>query len=128
MAESEKITINMGVVDLGQVDLLVEQGFYSSRTDFIRSAIRRQLDTHGQEVKETVTRKAFTMGIVSYSRGELERLHAEGKMLDIRTLGLLHLASDIEPELARHTIQSVTVYGVFRASESVKAALADRTT
>ncbi len=128
MAESEKITINMGVVDLGQIDLLIEQGFYSSRTDFIRSAIRRQLDAHGAEVKETVARRSFTLGIVSYSRKDLERYRAEGTVLDVRTVGMLHLAGDVDTELAKETIRSVAVRGVFRASDQVRAALADRMT
>lgn len=126
MAESEKITINMGVVDLGQIDLLVEQGFYSSRTDFIRTAIRRQLDSHGTEVKQTVARMSFNVGLISYSRGDLEKYRAQGKELDLRALGLLRLSNDIDPDLARQTIRSLTVRGVFRASDAVKAALSDR--
>ena len=126
MADTEKITINMGVVDLGQIDLLVEQGFYSSRTDFIRAAIRRQLDMHGDEVKQSVTRRAFVIGVLSYSRQELERRREKGEMLDVRVVGLVRLDSDITPDLARSTIESLTIRGVLRAPDSVKTALADR--
>jgi Arc/MetJ-type ribon-helix-helix transcriptional regulator len=126
MADTEKITINLSVVDLGQMDLLVEQGFYSSRTDLIRTAIRRQLDLHGTEIKATVARKRLVVGVLSYSRSELERRREAGEVLDILVLGMLILQSDVTPELAQATIRSVELHGVLRAAEPVKAALSDR--
>ena len=126
MAESEKITINMSVVDLGQVDLLVEEGFYTNRTDFIRTAIRNQLNTHGEVLKQTLTRKSFAVGIIFYTRKELENYQKTGTMLDLRVVGMIAIANDITPELARATIHSVEIHGVFRASDAVKSALADR--
>ena len=126
MADTEKVTINMSVVDLGQVDLLVEQGFYSSRTDFIRTAIRRQLDLHADEVRQTVTRKTLAIGAVVYERQELERIREAGEMRDVRVVGLVVINNDVPAELARATIRSLEVHGVLRASNEVKAALADR--
>jgi Arc/MetJ-type ribon-helix-helix transcriptional regulator len=123
---SEKITINLGVVDLGQIDLLVQEGFYSNRTDLIRSAIRNQLTTHAEIVKETVARKAFVLGLQDYSRIDLEALQAAGEVLQIQVLGLARIADDVSPELARATIESVVVLGALHASAAVKAALADR--
>ena len=126
MPEAEKITINMNVVDLGKVDLLVEEGFYSNRTDFIRTAIRNQLSRHEDDVRHTVTRKALFIGVLGYDRAELEALRASGEMLTISVTGLLSISNDVSPELALQTIQSIKVVGVFRASKSVKEALADR--
>jgi Arc/MetJ-type ribon-helix-helix transcriptional regulator len=126
MPEAEKITINMNVVDLGKVDLLVEEGFYSNRTDFIRTAIRNQLSRHEDDVRQTVTRKALFIGVLHYDRAELEALKATGEMLTISAIGLLTLASDVPPELALQTIRSIKVVGSFRASKPVKEALADR--
>ena len=126
MADTEKVTINMSVVDLGQVDLLVEEGFYSSRTDFIRTAIRNLLAVHSEVVKQSVVRKTMAIGVVGYSQGELEKFVAEGKQLEIRVVGLFVLESSVSPELARAAIRSLKVLGVFRASDEVKAALADR--
>lgn len=126
MSDTEKITLNLGVVDLGQVDLLVEQGFYSSRTDFIRTAIRNQLVAHADQLKQTVARKSSVLGVVGFSRHDLEQVRAEGKQLEISAVGLLVLADDISPELALATIKSLNVYGVLRASEAVKAALQKR--
>jgi Arc/MetJ-type ribon-helix-helix transcriptional regulator len=127
MAESEKITINMNMVDLGQIDLLVDEGFYSNRTDFIRTAIRNQLNTHSDSVKQTIARRTMGVGVVSYDKAILERYRAAGEHVEIKIVGLLHLSNDITPELARETISAVQVYGVFRASDEVKKALADRT-
>jgi Arc/MetJ-type ribon-helix-helix transcriptional regulator len=126
MPEAEKITINMNVVDLGKVDLLVEEGFYSNRTDFIRTAIRNQLSRHEDDVRQTVTRKALLIGVLHYDRADLEEVRAEGETLAISVTGLLSIGSDVSPELALATIQSIKVVGVFRASASVKEALADR--
>ena len=126
MAETEKITINMSVVDLGQVDLLVAEGFYSSRTDFIRTAIRSQLATHADAVKQSVTRKTLALGVVSYGRLELEAARRAGQQLDIRVVGMVTLEADVTPELAEATIRRLEVHGVFRATDFVKAALADR--
>jgi Arc/MetJ-type ribon-helix-helix transcriptional regulator len=126
MPEAEKITINMNVVDLGKVDLLVEEGFYSNRTDFIRTAIRNQLSRHEDDVRLTVTRRALAIGVLHYDRAELEAVKAAGEMLTISVTGLLSLGNDVTPELARQTIQSIKVVGVFRASKSVKEAVADR--
>ena len=123
MADSEKITINMSVVDLGQVDLLVEEGFYANRTDFIRTAIRNLLNSHDSTVRQTVIRRSLVLGTLHYSRKDLERLQAEGSKVVIKVIGLLSLASDISPELAQATIESVQVYGVFRADEVVKEVL-----
>jgi Arc/MetJ-type ribon-helix-helix transcriptional regulator len=126
MPEAEKITINMNVVDLGKVDLLVEEGFYSNRTDFIRTAIRNQLSRHEDDVRHSVTRRAILIGVLHYDRAELEEIKASGEMLTISAVGLLSIGTDVPPELALQTIQSVKVIGVFRASKSVKEALADR--
>lgn len=123
---TEKITINLGVVDLGQIDLLVQEGFYSNRTDLIRTAIRNQLATHAEVVRETVARKTFVLGLQHYSRRELEAVQAAGQRLQIQVLGLASIAEDVSPELARATIDSVVVLGALHASPAVKAALADR--
>lgn len=126
MADTEKVSMNMSVVDLGHIDLLVDQGFYSSRTDFLRAAIRSQLERHDEVVKQTVVRRTIAMGAVVYDRASLERFQSNGEMVKIKVLGLVNLANDITPELARATIQSVEVFGAFRAAPAVKEALADR--
>ena len=123
---TEKITINLGVVDLGQIDLLVREGFYSNRTDLIRTAIRNQLATHSEVVRETVARKTLALGLQHYSRRDLEAVQAAGQTLQIQVLGLASIAEDVSPELARATIDSVVVLGVLHASPAVKAALVDR--
>lgn len=125
--KSEKITINIGLVDLGQIDLLVHEGFYANRTDFIRTAIRRQLEMRSGPVDESVQRRALTLGSRHYSRRELEELRAAGRTVELRVLGLATLAADVSPELALATITSVEVLGAFRAPRAVKAALAPRT-
>ena len=124
--DSEKITINLGYVDLGHIDLMVQEGFYSNRTDFIRTAIRNQLDRHAEVVKQSVARKSVELGLRHYSREDLEAARAAGQTLHIRVLGLASIASDVTPELARATIASVAVLGALHASPAVKAALADR--
>jgi Arc/MetJ-type ribon-helix-helix transcriptional regulator len=124
---SEKVTINIGLVDLGQIDLLVDEGFYANRTDFIRTAIRRQLETRADSVDKTVVRRALTLGTQQYGRRELEELQVAGRMVDLRVLGLATIADDVSPELALATIASVEVLGAFRAPRAVKAALASRT-
>lgn len=126
LPDAEKITVNLGFVDLGQIDLLVKEGFYSNRTDFIRSAIRQQLMHHGDAVRQVVARNTFTLGLKSYTRAELEALQDAGEQLHIRGLGLTSIAPDVSPELARATIASLVVLGSLIASPSVKAALADR--
>jgi Arc/MetJ-type ribon-helix-helix transcriptional regulator len=125
--KSEKITINVGLVDLGQIDLLVDEGFYANRTDFIRTAIRRQLETRSSAVDDSVARRTLTLGIQHYSRSELEELRASGRTVELRVLGLASIADDVSPELALATIASVEVLGSFRAPSAVKAALAPRT-
>ena len=126
VGETEKLTINLGVVDLGQIDLLVQEGFYSNRTDLIRTAIRNQLSAHGDEVKRTVARRTLVLGLQQFGRADLERALAAGQMLQIHVLGLARIANDVSPELARATIQSVEVLGAFHASAAVRHALADR--
>ena len=125
-AETEKITINLGFVDLGQIDLLVQEGFYSNRTDFIRTAIRNQLATHAEVVKKSVTRHTLELGLRHYTRDDLEAVRAAGEKLQIQVLGLASIADDVTPELARATIDSIVVLGALHASAAVKAALADR--
>ena len=124
--ETEKITINLGPVDLGQIDLLVQEGFYSNRTDFIRTAIRGQLATHADVVKHSVARKTLVLGVQHYTRRDLEAVRAAGQQLQINVLGLASIAEDVSPELAVATIESVVVLGALRASPAVKAALAGR--
>ena len=125
--ETEKITINLGYVDLGHVDLMVRERFYSNRTDFIRTAIRNQLERHADVVKQSTARKSLDLGLRNYSREDLEAVQRTGEMLHINVLGLASIAQDITPELARATIASVSVLGALHASPAVKAALADRT-
>jgi Arc/MetJ-type ribon-helix-helix transcriptional regulator len=126
LTELEKITINMGPVDLGQIDLLVREGFYQNRTDFIRTAIRNQINTHAEAVKQTVVRKELVLGLQHYTRSDLETVRAAGETLEIKVLGLASIADDVSPELALETIASLEVLGAFRASPATKAALASR--
>jgi len=127
LADTEKITINLGFVDLGYVDLMVREGFYSNRTDFIRTAIRNQLERHADVVKQSAARKGLDLGLRNFSREDLEAARRAGEMLHINVLGLASIAHDVTPELARATIASVSVLGALRASPAVKAAIADRT-
>ncbi|WP_207477927.1 CopG family transcriptional regulator [Arenibaculum pallidiluteum] len=126
LADSEKITINLGYVDLGHVDLLVQEGFYSNRTDFIRTAIRNQIDRHAEVCRQAVTRKSVDLGLRHYGRADLEAARDAGQMLHIRVLGLASIGRDVTPELARAAIASVSVLGALHADPAVKAALADR--
>ncbi len=124
--ETEKLTINLGVVDLGQIDLLVQEGFYSNRTDLIRTAIRKQLAVHADTVQQTVARRTLLLGLQHLSRADLEQARDAGQRLQIQVLGLARIANDVSPELARAAIASVEVLGAFHASAAVRSALADR--
>ncbi len=126
MSDTEKITINMSAVDLGKVDLLVQEGLYSNRTDFIRTAIRNALDKHNVEIQQSVTRHAFGIGIIHYDKSEFEEFKSQGKKLQIRIIGMLDLSGKITPELADAVVESVQVRGIFQAPEDVKKVLADR--
>ncbi|HYE53122.1 MAG TPA: CopG family transcriptional regulator [Azospirillaceae bacterium] len=126
LADSEKITINLGFVDLGQIDLLVQEGFYSNRTDLIRTAIRNQLDRHADAVRQATARRSVDLGLRQITRADLEAALEAGRMLDIRVLGLATIAADVTPDLARAAIASLSVLGALHASPAVKAALADR--
>ena len=125
-SDAEKITINLGYVDLGQIDLLVTESFYSNRTDFIRTAIRNQLAVHGDVVKQAVARKMLVLGLQHFTASELEAVRRAGDRLEIRVLGLATIAADVSVELALETIGSITVLGALHASTAVKAALASR--
>jgi len=122
MAETEKITINMNVVDLGQVDLLVEQGFYSNRTDFIKTAIRNQITSHAKVIEKVMIDKAYLIGITHFDRKSLEQVAKSNKVLDIKVVGMLVLKEDIDVELAKKTIKAIKVFGVFKASSELKKA------
>lgn len=125
-ADSEKITLNLGFVDLGKTDVLVREGFYASRADFIRTAIRNQLDREESAAQATATRQDLTLGIHHYTRAQLEAAQACGEVIDVKVLGLASIADDVTPELALATIRSLKVLGALHASRSVKDALADR--
>ena len=124
--DSEKITINLGFVDLGHIDLLVQDGFYTNRTDLIRTAIRNQIASHAGEAKKSITRQTLELGLRNYTKADLEAIMASGQKLHIKVLGLVTLAADISPELALATIESVTVLGALHASKEIKAALGGR--
>ena len=124
--QTEKITINLGFVDLGQIDLLVQECFYSNRTDFIRTAIRKQLAEHAEVVKQTVARKTLVLGLQHYTRQDLEAVLSAGEMLDIQVLGVASIAEDVTPQLAVSVINSINVFGVLQTSFEVRSALADR--
>jgi Arc/MetJ-type ribon-helix-helix transcriptional regulator len=126
VGDTEKLTINLGVVDLGQIDLLVQEGFYSNRTDLIRTAIRNQLALHADQVQRTVARRTLVLGIQNITRADLLHAQREGQMLHIHVVGLARIAEDVTPELARATIKTVEVLGAFHASQPVRIALADR--
>lgn len=124
--DSEKITINLGYIDLGQIDLLVADGFYANRTDLIRTAIRNQLSRHDEALRKSVARKQLDLGLRHFSRADLEAVRAAGESLEVQVLGLASIAADVSPELALETIASIQVLGALHASPAVKAALGDR--
>lgn len=122
----EKITINLGPIDLGQIDLLVSEGFYANRSDLIRTAIRNQLQAHAEVVRQTVARRSLVLGMHHYTRADLERARAAGERLQIQVLGMASIANDVSAELALETIESIVVLGALHASSAVKTALAER--
>jgi Arc/MetJ-type ribon-helix-helix transcriptional regulator len=124
--DTEKITINLGYVDLGRIDLLVQEGFYSNRTDLIRTAIRNELGTHSDAVNQSIVRHTLELGLRDYSRADLEAVKAAGETLHIKVVGLARIAADVSPELALSTIGSISVLGALQATAKVKSALADR--
>jgi Arc/MetJ-type ribon-helix-helix transcriptional regulator len=126
LAESEKITINLGLIDLGQIDLLVNEGFYSNRTDLIRTAIRNQLNIHADVVRQTVARKSLVLGLHHFGRADLEAALQAGERLQIQVLGMASIADDVSTELALATIDSIYVLGALHASSALKTALAGR--
>ena len=126
VGDTEKMTINVGVVDLGQVDLLVQEGFYSNRSDLVRTALRNQLALHADVLKQTVARRTLTVGLQHYGRADLERVVAAGQRLQVQVVGLARIGDDVTPELARAAIESVTVLGAFQAPADVRRALSDR--
>jgi Arc/MetJ-type ribon-helix-helix transcriptional regulator len=126
LPETDKVTINLGLVDLAQMDLLVEEGFYTNRTDFVRTAIRKQLERHEEAIRQTAVRKRFVTGLQRYSKAELEKSVAAGEQLEIHVLGLATIDDDVTPELALAAIASIRVLGAFLAPGPVKAALAER--
>ena len=127
MSETEKITINMGAVDLGKIDLLVQEGSYTNRTDFIRTAIRNQIDKHNLEIQQSVTRNSFVVGALIYDRKDLEKMRAKGEKINLKIIGLLHLQNDIDTELASQVIESIQVRGIFQASDDVRKVLSEKT-
>ncbi len=124
MSDTEKITINLGAVDLGKIDLLVEHGHYSNRTDFIRTAIRSQLDKHTLEVQQSVTRHSFGVGAFQHNLDDFERYKAKGEKIKISIVGIYSIPNDVPTSLAVETIDSIKVYGIFQANSAVKDALA----
>jgi len=126
LVDSEKITINLGLIDLGQIDLLVQEGFYSNRTDLIRTAIRNQIAVHADVLRQTVARRTLVLGLQHFSKQDLEAVRKSGTKLRIQVLGLVRIADDVSAALARETIESIAVLGALHASPAVKAALADR--
>lgn len=126
-SESEKVTINLGYVDLGRIDLLVQEGFFSNRTDFIRTAIRNQLNSQSAEVTRSIDRHTLELGLLELGTGDLEAALAAGEMLHIKVVGLVRIAADVTPELALKTIGSLTVLGALQATPQIKSALAPRT-
>jgi len=125
-ADTEKVTINLGAIDLGHIDLLVEESFYSNRTDFIRTAIRNQLATHAEALKQTVARRTLVLGLQQFSKRDLESIKASGTKLRIQVLGLVRIHDDVTPSLALQTIESISVLGALHASAAVKTALSGR--
>lgn len=126
MPDSEKITINMSAVDLGKIDLLVQEGLYSNRTDFIRTAIRSQLEKHTFEIQQSITRYSYVIGVLTFNRADFERRRQNNERLKIAIVGLLHFQNDISPELAAEVVESIRVRGIFIAPDVVKAAVEDR--
>ena len=125
-ADSEKLTLNLGYVDLGRIDLLVREGFYANRSDVIRTAIRKHLDAHDTQLRQSSERLTLELGLRRFSRADLEEAKAAGRILHVRVLGLASFDDDVSPDLARETIGSITVLGALQASAAIKAALADR--
>ena len=126
MPDTEKITINMSAVDLGKIDLLIQEGLYSNRTDFIRTAIRSQMEKHTFEIQQSVTRHSYVIGVLTYNRADFEKRKAKHEKFKIAIVGLLHLQDDISPDLAAEVVESIQVHGIYIASDAVKAAIADR--
>lgn len=123
----EKITINMEPVDLGRIDVLVAQGLFANRTDLIRTAIRNLLDRHDTVINEVVVKQSFAVGVMHVGRRDLEQRVAAGERIAVRVIGMLSIASDVDASLARDAIESITVHGVYRAPDQVKALFAHET-
>ena len=126
VAETEKITINLGAVDLGSIDLLVGEGFFSNRSDLIRTAVRNLLAAHRDIINGAVLRQDRTLGLRRITRAELEGLQQAGKRIRIGVVGLVVVDNDVPAALVEQTIAELSVLGSLQASPEVRRALAGR--
>ena len=99
--ESEKLTINLGAVDLGSIDLLVAEGFFSNRSDLIRTAVRNLLAAHRDIVNGALVRQERTLGLRRVTRAELEALRQAGERIRIGVVGLVVIEPDVPADLIR---------------------------
>jgi Arc/MetJ-type ribon-helix-helix transcriptional regulator len=124
---TEKITININTIDLGHIDLLVNEGYYATRTEFIKTAVKKQLDRHEEDTKKLIEQKAkhgdyeLSIGVGGFTKSELERIiqkkEAKIKMIFI---GLFITPKDVTLELLEQAVESIKVYGVCRCSQEIK--------
>jgi Arc/MetJ-type ribon-helix-helix transcriptional regulator len=126
-SKPQQLNVTMDAEEIHQVDLMVEQGLYASRKDFLQLAARNLLREHGVEVPRPMTGELKVAGIAVHNRKSLEKLRAAGRQLELNVTGIFRLADDVTPELACAVIKSLTLRGTFEASAEVKATLKDRT-
>lgn len=120
---TEKITINVNTSDLGKIDLLIHEGYYSNRTDFIKSAIKSQVNKHDDEINMILSskkKKDWFVGVYVLTEDELQALKRYGRKKAIRGMGLLIVDKDVSLDLMKTSISAIETYGVCRCSSEIK--------
>ena len=121
---SEKVSVNMNVGTLSQIDVLVDLGYYSNRSDFINQAVRQAIDQK-QSIIENETSKQresngdwFT-GVCVITKDQLLIAKEKGKKLKIRGYGVVVIDNKLD-DLALEVIDSIDIKGKILASQKIK--------
>lgn len=125
---SEKVSVNINEEALSKIDLLVEDGFYSNRSDFINRAVDTLLDRENRTVdklleihsKEKINSRQWFVGVQTMGSQYLEKVKEQGVRLRIKGCGVLYFEKDAAQELVFETVEYISPRIRVIAEEAVR--------
>ena len=126
---SEKVSVNINTSTLSSIDLLIDHGYYSNRSDFINQALREGIQKHQKTLDRIIDAKTeangespnqWFIGVYGLEKREIDAAKSRGITMEIKGYGVLVIDAENDEEDLYPVIRSIKVKGKVVCQKRIK--------